>query len=60
MTSPLSKPPRAASTRIASELFPAVEALASMPARNSLEMPLQSFSRYDKPAAAGARSRGSG
>ena len=60
MTSPLSKPPHAASTHITSELFPGVEALASMPARSSLEMPLQSFSRYDKPAAAGARSRGSG
>ena len=60
MTSPLSKPPHAASTHITSELFPGVEALASMPARNSLEMPLQSFSRYDRPAAAGARSRRSG
>jgi membrane glycosyltransferase len=60
MTSPLSKPPHAASTHITSELFPGVEALASMPARSSLEMPLQSFSRYDRPAAAGARSRRSG
>jgi membrane glycosyltransferase len=33
---------------IAAELFPSVDALASMPARSPLDMPAQSFSRYDK------------
>jgi len=59
MTAPLSKPPHTDSTPVTSELFPDVAALASMPARSPLEMPVQSFSRYDRPATGAARSRGS-
>jgi membrane glycosyltransferase len=33
---------------LAADLFPNVDALASMPARERLEMPAQSFSRYDR------------
>jgi membrane glycosyltransferase len=60
MTSPLRKPPHAPSTPPVPELFPGAEALASMPPRRPLEMPIQSFSRYDKPVTAQARSRASG
>ncbi len=52
MTSPLGKLPHADSASLVSEPFPAVEAFASMPARSPLEMPTQSFSRYDKPRTA--------
>ena len=53
---PTTKPIRAVSP-IAPELFPNVDALASMPARDPLEMPAQSFSRYDRSRRHKARPR---
>lgn len=49
MTSPLRKPPHPPMPTDSALLFPDAEALASMPERSPLEMPTQSFSRYDKP-----------
>src|SRR5262245_16783213 len=57
MTAPLGKPPRPASAPVVSRLFPHVDALASMPACSPLEMPTQSFARYDKPRAHKGRLR---
>ena len=57
MTSPLSKPLHAAPAPFVSALFPEVDALASMPARNPLEMQTQSFARHDKPRVRQAGSR---
>jgi membrane glycosyltransferase len=48
MTLPLSKPAHIDSPPLISELFRDGDALASMPARTPLEMPIQSFSRYDR------------
>src|SRR5262249_55284142 len=48
MTSPLSMPPRTALPPATDELFPTAGAPASMPERDPIEMPTQSFSRYDK------------
>src|SRR5262249_19587362 len=53
ITPPFSEPARSALPTAPAELFPQVDALASMPARSPLEMPTQSFARYD-------RSRGQG
>jgi membrane glycosyltransferase len=44
---PTTKPVRAVPS-LATDLFPSVDALASMPAREPLEMPTQSFSRFDR------------
>jgi membrane glycosyltransferase len=60
MTSPLSKPPHTVSTPLVSELFPDVNTFASMPPRSPLEMPIQSFSRYDSPRTRDGRSQASG
>ena len=57
MTLPLSKPSHAHSSPLISELFPDVDALASMPGCSLLEMPTQSFSRYDAPRTREARLR---
>jgi membrane glycosyltransferase len=57
MTSPLSKPTHSAATPRICELFPEVDAWASMPARSPLEMPTQSFARYDQPRTREGRSR---
>jgi membrane glycosyltransferase len=57
MTSPLSKPPHPRSAPVIPELFPGADALASMPPRSPLDMPIQSFSRYDKPRTHDGRPR---
>jgi membrane glycosyltransferase len=55
MTSPHGMPQRAALPPLAATLFPDADALASMPERNPLEMPTQSFSRYERRRQAGRR-----
>jgi len=57
MTSPLSNASHAASPFAVSQLFPDVDALASMPKASPLEMPTQSFARHDKPRARDRRPR---
>jgi membrane glycosyltransferase len=42
---------------VAAKSFPQVDALASMPARSPLEMPTQSFARYDRGRAHTSRAR---
>ena len=57
MTLPLSKPSHAHPSPLISELFPDADALASMPGCSPLEMPTQSFSRYEAPRTREARLR---
>jgi membrane glycosyltransferase len=56
---PAPKPIHAVSS-IAADLFPNVDALASMPAREPLEMPAQSFFRHDRRRMHRARPRPAG
>jgi membrane glycosyltransferase len=60
MTSPLREPSRTVLPPRPADLFPDLGALASMPEHSPLEMPAQSFSRYDKPRARADGRRGAG